>query len=354
MSANPHYHKDQRGIIVQFDNEESVHQAVPLQMYLSNNARMTSEVLNVWFTELTLYELVPYWKEHFQVDQWQFYVADYLSATQWQIINAMTWTQLLEIRPKFWIDDIIRAKRIRMMYQPIVEWKQKSLHLLGHEMLARGYVNSEQIIPPEQLFEAAKDNGRLYQLDRLCRMEALRAGHLCPDDSKIFINFVPSSIYSPKRCLQSTFSEAKLLNLDPARIVFEVIETEQIDDLPQMLTILDHYHEQGYSYALDDVGKGMNTIKRLHQLQPDIVKLDRHYVTHIDNYPIKQESAKRIAEAADQIGATCIAEGVERMEEAQYLLEVGYHIQQGYLYGRPAFSPLTAEQLTHPAQSKQL
>ncbi len=333
--------EESQGVIVQFPDWESAKKAIPDSSSLYTGENCLGDSLTYWFKEPEFNELAPYWNENFQIQKWHFHFADHVEEKKWKIKDEIHWSEILFAHPKLWIDDIIRAKMVTMVYQPIVIWNGNAFRLHSHEILTRGYISNGQVILPDLLFEEAKHRGMLYQLDRLCRIEALRASHRCPVNTKIFINFSPSSIFSPTKCLHSTFAEAKRLSIDPNRIVFEVVESDHIDDLSRLHAILDHIHERGYAYALDDVGQGANNMERIEELRPDYVKLDRHFVSRIDSNKYKQDCAKRIFEMADRVHATCIAEGVEREEESAYLRANGYLIQQGYLFGKPGPMPYT-------------
>lgn len=77
-----------------------------------------------------------------------------------------------------------------------------------------------------------KKRTRTYALDRVCRMAAVRsAAHI---QQKVFINFVPTSIYSPEHCLQSTVRLANQLGIEPSQFVFEVVETEKVDGIDHL------------------------------------------------------------------------------------------------------------------------
>ena len=97
-------------------------------------------------------------------------------------------------------------------------------------------------------------------------------------NKKVFINFIPTSIYSPEHCLKSTVQLARFLGIDPSHFVFEVVETEQVDDLEHLKKILQYYKEKGFQYALDDVGEGFSTIELLEELSPHYMKLDMKFV----------------------------------------------------------------------------
>jgi len=155
-------------------------------------------------------------------------------------------------------------------------------------------------------------------------------------DSKVFINFIPTSIYSPEHCLKSTVQLAEELGIEPSRFVFEVVETEKVDDLAHLKKILMYYREKGFHYALDDVGEGFSTIEVLEQLAPHYMKLDMKFVQGISTDSDKQNAAIRILDAALQVGAIPLAEGIEEPDDFIWLRDVGYKLFQGYLFGKPA------------------
>lgn len=108
-------------------------------------------------------------------------------------------------------------------------------------------------------------------------MTAVRQATLVKEN-KVFINFIPTSIYSPQFCLKSTIQLAHELHIDPAQLVFEVVETEKVDDIEHLKTILAYYRDRGFEYALDDVGEGYSTLEMLAELKPKYMKLDMKYV----------------------------------------------------------------------------
>ncbi|KAF0821110.1 EAL domain protein [Bacillus sp. ZZV12-4809] len=96
--------------------------------------------------------------------------------------------EVAEILDSLWIDEVI-----------------------AYEMLARFYREDGSVIFPGEIFSAARKRSRLYALDRLCRMTAVRFASFI--DKKAFINFIPTSIYSPEFCLKSTVQLANRLGV---------------------------------------------------------------------------------------------------------------------------------------------
>ncbi|MGG0643089.1 EAL domain-containing protein [Sporosarcina gallistercoris] len=266
---------------------------------------------------------------------------DYLDEKKlfFRISGETPWRSFSEVDEVFtseWIDDLIQQERVISYYQPIVDTE---CSVYGYELLARFHSPEGRMIYPDEAFTAARARGRLYALDRLCRVTAVR--HAAPlINQKAFINFVPTSIYSPEFCLQSTVAVAKQFNIDPYQLVFEVVETDQVDDVEHLKSILRYYRDKGFHYALDDVGEGYSTVELLADLRPHYMKLDRSFVDGVAGDLVKQEKAEMFLTKAKESGSVPLAEGIEQEEDFNWLKEKGYQLFQGYFFGKPAPSPL--------------
>ena len=254
-------------------------------------------------------------------------------------VNQQNWRPVEEIEQVFemeWIDDVIKHERLTCHYQPIVD---RDAQVYGYEMLSRFQNEDGTMIYPNEIFPAAKSRGRLYALDRVCRMTAVKYAAAL-EGKKAFINFIPTSIYSPESCLRSTTDLALQLGVDPAQLVFEVVETEQVEDMNHLKRILAYYKDKGFHYALDDVGEGYSTIEMLAELEPQYMKLDMQFVNGVAADVKKQQVARKFLEKSLEIGSTPLAEGIETREDFEWLKAQGYQLFQGYYFGKPAAAPL--------------
>ncbi|WNF23318.1 EAL domain-containing protein [Mesobacillus jeotgali] len=236
-----------------------------------------------------------------------------------------------EVLESQWIDEVIRKELVTCHAQPIIDGAGD---VYAYEMLARFYREDGTMIYPGEIFGAARKRDRLYALDRICRMAAVRAAAFT--DKKVFINFIPTSIYSPEYCLRSTTLLADTLGVHPDRLVFEVVETENVEDTDHLKRILAFYKEKGFRYALDDVGEGYSTLELLADLQPHYMKLDMKYVQGVAVDPQKQQTASAFLAEAKRLGSVPLAEGIEAEEDFEWLKANGYQLFQGYLFGKPA------------------
>lgn len=252
-----------------------------------------------------------------------------------------------EIKTLAYFKDLIGAKELSTLinkgaltthFQPIVDLHSHEIY--GYESLARGVEDDGSLIYPDTLFTWAREGDMLFYLDRACRESSLKTAAVKNIHAKVFINFIPTAIYDPTHCLISTVRWAKQLDFDPQNIVFEVVESDRVDDVKHLKKILDFYKSKGFMVALDDMGSGYSSLNLLAQLLPDIVKIDRAIIDHIDTNPTNQSIFKAIVSIAKENNILVLAEGVERKEEVTYAVANGAQLAQGYYFGKPNSEPV--------------
>ncbi|OIU72453.1 EAL domain-containing protein [Rossellomorea aquimaris] len=243
-------------------------------------------------------------------------------------LNKMKYRDMIEL---------IQEGEFVSYLQPIMELGK--YELFAYESLLRSADPSRRINPGE-LFKAAELTGFHSMLDQRARKTAIesRVGNI-EKGVKSFINFLPSTIYNPEYCLKHTFHIVDKYGVNPEDLVFEVVETEKIADISHLKSVLEVYKREGMKVALDDVGSGFATIEMLSLLQPDIVKIDRSYISGCDRNPDKQQFLRTVIHTAGELGISVLAEGIERKEELAFCKEIGVNYGQGYLIGKPALVP---------------
>lgn len=232
-----------------------------------------------------------------------------------------------------WLAEMIRDKRLVSMLQPILDLKTRGL--FAYECLVRGVVETK-LVSPDRLFEVARASGMLPQLDVAARRAAVSAASRREGDHRIFVNFTPSTVYDPRFCLRTTLEAIREVGIPPQRVVFEVVESERIDDVGHVRSVLDAYRAEGFAVALDDLGSGYASLGLLHELRPDFVKIDMGLVRNVDVDPWKATFMAKLLEAAQNVGVRTIAEGIETPGELAWVEAHGADFGQGYFLGRPA------------------
>ena len=224
-------------------------------------------------------------------------------------------------------------------FQPIVD--AQSLDIFAYEGLLRTTPGAA-LTSPGEVFALARDADLLPHTDLAARRTVIARAAECGITDRLFINFCPSAIYDPKSCLRSTIEALDAFGFPHDRVVFEVVESDQVEDPTYLLDILKSYRQAGFKVALDDLGAGFASLNLLHMLRPDFIKLDIALVHDIDRDPFKAMLAAKIIEAARALEMTVVAEGIETAGEFQWLRDNGAQLLQGFYLARPAAIPASA------------
>lgn len=237
-----------------------------------------------------------------------------------------------------WLITLLRERRLTSFFQPIVLASSPST-IYGHEALLRGVGTEGELITPGQLFGSAKDAGLLFQLDLAARRSAIACAHQHGLQGKLFVNFAPTAIYDPASCLRSTVAAVDQTSIARSDVVFEIVETERAHDPKHLRKILDYYRGAGFRVALDDVGSGYSSLNLIHELRPDLLKLDMEMIRGVDLDPYKARIVANLFDVAAALGIDTLAEGVETDGELEWVTSHGATYVQGFLLARPAAEP---------------
>jgi EAL domain-containing protein (putative c-di-GMP-specific phosphodiesterase class I) len=231
------------------------------------------------------------------------------------------------------LERIIRTDGISTVFQPISD--MRSGVPFGYEALSRGTFPFNN---PALMFEVAERCSLSWDLDRACRIAALRRIATLPADERektFFINVSPRSITDGRAVEGLTLSAMKAFGIQQDRIVIEITETASIADYAAFEAQIRHYARQGYRIALDDFGSGHSGLLTLVAAAPHFLKLDRALVSQVDRDPYRQKLISAVAAFAENVGIELVGEGVERNEEMRTLIDLGVRYGQGFFIGLP-------------------
>ncbi|SES07946.1 bifunctional diguanylate cyclase/phosphodiesterase [Psychrobacillus sp. OK032] len=228
---------------------------------------------------------------------------------------------------------ILKERAIQTVFQPII-----SLHsgqIYGYEALSRGPANTV-LQNPEMLFDYALKNGQLWELENLCRANALKCAYELKAQGKLFLNVNPNIMNDSKFKQGFTKEYLSKFKMDADSIVFEITEREAINNLKDFINTIDHYKNQFYQIAVDDVGAGYSGLNVLTDVHPHYMKLDMKLIRDIDRDRTKQLLVSSLSEFANYSQINIIAEGIETRDELRTLIDIGVHFGQGYYIQKPA------------------
>jgi EAL domain-containing protein (putative c-di-GMP-specific phosphodiesterase class I) len=237
-----------------------------------------------------------------------------------------------QFRARCLLQELLIHEEVGTVYQPIVDISAGKT--MGFEALSRGPEGSV-FQSPLDLFATAEEGNLAFELDRLCRQKALKNAKGFPSESKLFVNVLPSSMYDPALQGDGMLRFLKEAGLDPKQLVFELTETYVIENYALFGDAIRQFTELGINIGIDDIGAGYSALERIAWLHPKYLKFDIGLIRHVDTSYVRREMVRALKALADKMESTVIAEGIERREELETLLELGITYGQGFLLGRP-------------------
>ncbi|HYN54501.1 MAG TPA: EAL domain-containing protein, partial [Methylotenera sp.] len=181
-------------------------------------------------------------------------------------------------------DEIVRQQTLKSVFQPIINLSNGSI--LGYEGLIRGPENTN-LHSPIELFRLAKEKNTVCELELLSLQIVLEsfAKHSCTN--KIFINVSPKCLLRFDQNKVISLSYIENLGLNPKNIVLELTESSPTFDYSSLYSVIDTYRNVGFQIAIDDLGEGFSSLRLWSELQPDYVKIDKHFIKDINLDPVK-------------------------------------------------------------------
>ncbi len=223
----------------------------------------------------------------------------------------------------------------RFAFQPIIDPYTGTLY--GVEALLRGHEDLD-FVSIHAFFDFCFRMGILQQIEVLLRGRAMKlfAQMGLPPSARLFLNIDNRVLQAEDHRTTDTVEAAHAAGLQPSRISLEISERHQIDrDTTNTETLAQIYRRELFRVAIDDFGTGFAGLKLLYEQNPDYIKIDRFFISGIEQDRMKKLFVSQIVGLAQTIGITVIAEGVETEKEMLTCKEMGCNLIQGYFVERP-------------------
>ena len=219
-------------------------------------------------------------------------------------------------------------------FQPIVYSHTGKLYAV--EALIRNVQNISGLNAIDDLFNMAFNDDYLYELDLQLREKAIKKfSNIEIEDLRLFYNLDNRIIYNKNLSAGNTSKILKKYKLNKSAICFELSEKGTAIEQNALSTMIQRYRENGYSIAIDDFGIGVSGLKLLYFSEAQIIKLDRFFISNIDQDSKKKLFCSSIIEMAHIMGMQVIAEGIETVKEFYTCKDIGADFIQGYLVQKP-------------------
>lgn len=245
---------------------------------------------------------------------------------------------IISVRSKMESDlrEALRLGQFTLNYQAQIDIENQ---LVGAEALVRWQHPQHGEIRPEEFIPLAEETGLIlplgqWVLETVCAQLAAWATDQRTADLTISVNISGREFRQPDivarilNILHRTGAAAKNLKL-------ELTETLLLEDIENAIDKMNTLKEHGVGFSLDDFGTGYSSLFYLKRLPIDELKIDMSFVRDVLDDPDDAAIACTIIALGQILGLTVIAEGVETVDQRDFLAEQGCYIYQGYLFDKP-------------------
>ncbi|MCP3397059.1 bifunctional diguanylate cyclase/phosphodiesterase [Bradyrhizobium sp. CCGB20] len=223
----------------------------------------------------------------------------------------------------------ITADIIEPYYQPLVSLKGNCI--IGFEALARWENRTLGRIPPDVFIPIAEETGLINALgDQLFRRACFDA-NAWPEAFTLAFNISPIQLRDLSLG-QRILSILGQTGFSPRRLEIEITESAFVEKTGVAKTVIDVLRQAGVRIALDDFGTGYATLSQLLSFRLDKIKIDRSFVSHLNDSADSRVIVRAILGLAKGFGLTTTAEGVEDAGQLDFLVANGCTEGQGYMF----------------------
>ncbi len=218
-------------------------------------------------------------------------------------------------------------------YQPII---RANGEVEAVEALMRCSVNGENI-SPGKFIPVAEKTGLIIRIGEWCLLQGAMQARLLHDagyHTKVAINVSRAQLVSPK-FTQALHAALICSNVKPDLVELELTESLFMDVSDAVQQNLKSAIAAGVSLSIDDFGTGYSCLANLKDIPAKKLKLDRAFVTVLPEDRRALAVVRAMTQLGHELGMTIVAEGCERQEEINALLDVGVDAIQGFFYARP-------------------
>lgn len=263
-------------------------------------------------------------------------------ARQWAKTDACGHFRLFE--PE--MDDVVQTRRrleidlrdavshmsFQIHYQP--QFNLRARRMSGFEALLRWNHPVRGSVLPAGFIPLAEEIGLIGRIGRWVLEQSCAQAASWPDDMSVAVNV--SAVQLQDGTLPSVVAAALCSSgLSPSRLELEITETCMVENASTAAAMLNEIRATGVRIAMDDFGTGYSSLSSLPTLPFDKIKIDRSFISKLGEGPAHTAIVRAIVDLCASLGVTCIAEGVETVEQLAMLHHENCNEVQGFLLGRP-------------------
>lgn len=234
------------------------------------------------------------------------------------------------------LHDAVQGRQFVLYYQPQVD---AAGTVQGAEVLVRWKHPQRGLVFPDQFISLAEETGQIldigdWVLESACAQLFEWAKREETQHLALSVNVSIQQMYRPD-FVDRVRAVLARTGANPQRLKLELTESSLLTHVEETIAKMTALKAMGVSFALDDFGTGYSSLTYLKQLPLNVLKIDRSFVMDVLVDPNDAAIARTIVALASTLGLSVIAEGVETVEQREFLAESGCYTYQGYLFSKP-------------------
>jgi len=233
------------------------------------------------------------------------------------------------------ISQIIDSGSIETLMQLIIS--PNTDFTAGVEALSRGVDTTDgSMISPQILFEQAREEGLLIELEKTLIQKAMEAFKPIHEEKKELLLFLNLSDEFLEYALSNPFlsETADCVGLESSSIVFDINPLSEAA-MEYARSFVERYRALGFYMCIDDIGVDYHNMDKVLYLSPDMIKINIAAVRMLSNVPYQTGLIRYMKYMSDQMGILIVAKGIEDEADVQMTLDNGTQFMQGYFISKP-------------------
>jgi len=225
---------------------------------------------------------------------------------------------------------------LSIVYQPRIDLRDETT--VGVEALSRWRHARFGMVPPDRFIRIAEDSGLIIAIgDRVLRQVCEQYHHWRLEGielQQLAVNVSVRQLQAPgfAKCLRGII---KQWGIPPGVMEIEITESVLASDIDYLTTVLNELHAMGVKIAIDDFGTGYSSLSYLRLLPIDTLKVDRAFLPTPGDAQGKAALCEAILAMSKALDLSVVAEGVETIEQLNFLKKHGCDVAQGFYFSRP-------------------
>lgn len=271
---------------------------------------------------------------------WDRYLPILLAAAGLGLILCVGWVYLVlrysrhRLSLSTQLREALAKGRIVAFYQPVVELS--SGRCVGAEALARWIREDGEMVRPDIFIPIAEEAGLVPEITLAMLKATLRdLGALLRENSRLCINLnLASEDLTSDDFIKALTRQLQQSALPSTCIKLEITERAMVNT-EQSRALIREFRKLGHQVAIDDFGTGYSSLAYLENFELDTLKIDKSFVDVIGTEAVTNHVIVHVIDMAKSLALDTVAEGIETVQQASWLIEHGVEYGQGYLFSRP-------------------